>query len=484
MDTVTFLWSLSAAFALMLAMVATLAWLSEPRNRIALVLGVVGLAAAASAYIELRMMHSATPAEYGHWLRWYNLSVYCALGGLLAFVHYYLGTGRIWLLSGIVLARSVLVIVNFCVFPNINFREILTLDHVSILGVQVSTVGAAVIRSWQWVAVGTMLLLIVYLLDAVAQRRKSHLADSRGKALVVGLGIAAPMICTAGTIHMVVFGALHIPVFDIPSLLGALCVAVYELRRAVVAGRRARIEISELRTQLTHLGRLSLMGQLTATLVHELAQPLTASVTNSEVALLKLRAAKPDLPELRDILADIRSCDARSADLIGRMRQFFRRRTLEMQRINLGDVVQDVASLVRSQVTSRKISLDLRVQPELPSVSGDRVHLTQVLLNLVMNGIEAVQSRPLGGRRIVIDAQAHAGTREVEMSVRDSGPGIPPGVADKVFQPFFTTKHDGMGMGLALSRSIIEAHGGRLWSESASHNGGAAFCFTLRYAQS
>ena len=162
------------------------------------------------------------------------------------------------------------------------------------------------------------------------------------------------------------------------------------------------------------------------------------------------------------------------------MRQLFKRRTIEMQTISVEAVVQDVVSLVQAEATSKRVELRSTVQPGLPQVFGDRVHLSQVLLNLVMNSIHALQSRPLGARHIVIEAHSHEG--EVEMAVRDSGPGIPSSLADQVFQPFFTTKSEGMGMGLALSRTIIEAHGGRLWCDETTQQAGAVFRFTLRPA--
>jgi signal transduction histidine kinase len=423
-----------------------------------------------------------TPAEYGNWVRWYNLSIYVALVGIVLFVHYYLGTGRRWLLWLIVLARSLVVFVNFCVRPNFNFRQIITLDHISFLGERVSTVGLVIVRGWQLLAVAGVILAVIYMVDAAARRWSTPGADSRHKALVVIFGITGPMVCTTGLIYLTIFGVLHVPVFNTPSFLGALFTMAYEMGRGVIASRRARLEAAELRSQLAQVERVSVLGQMASTLVHELTQPLTASIANAETALQQLVIGKPDLEELRVILSDICSCDRLAIDLIARMRQFFQRRMIDMQPLDVQSVVNDVVALVRSQVAAKRISVDLRVQPGLPSASGDRVHLTQVLLNLVMNGIEAVQSQPLGGRRIVIEARTDATRGEIEMSVQDSGPGIPGSVGDKVFQPFYTTKSDGMGMGLALSRSIIEAHGGRIWGEHVTEDGGATFRFTLRSA--
>jgi signal transduction histidine kinase len=479
---ITFLCSLSAGVALALTAVCALLSLAERQERLSLSLCIAGIAAAACAYYELRMMQSATPAEYGLWLRWYNLCVYVAVVGLLLFVHNYLGTGRLWLMGLIVLARSLLVVVNFCVQPNFNFRRIVSLNHVSIFGEQVATVGASVTRGWQWLAGASMILLLIYLIDAAAQRWSTPGPDSRRKALAVALGIAAPMVCTVGLIYAAILGALPVPVLNTPSLLGALFTLAYEMGRGIILSGRARVEVSELRSQLAQVERVSVVSQLTSTLAHELTQPLTASIANAEAALRKLAIGRPNLEELRTILSDIRSCDRLAADMVARMRDFFRRRIIEMQPINVGDFVDDVVALVRSQVNSKGISLSLLLQPRLPRVSGDRVHLTQVLLNLVMNGIEAVQSRPPGVRRIIVEARSDDKTREIEMSVRDSGLGVPGSIGEKLFQPFFTTKPDGMGMGLALSRTIIEAHGGRLWSEHTSASGGATFRFTLRCA--
>jgi two-component system, LuxR family, sensor kinase FixL len=164
------------------------------------------------------------------------------------------------------------------------------------------------------------------------------------------------------------------------------------------------------------------------------------------------------------------------------MRQLFKQHTIEMQPLRMEDVVQDVVSLVRSEASSRDVVVRLFMPPGLPRVLGDRVHLLQVLLNLVMNSIHAVQSRPPDARRIVVEARTDGAKSNVEIVVSDSGPGIPDTIVDEIFKPFFTTKPEGMGMGLALSRTIVEAHGGRLWADNITPQEGAVFRFTLRRA--
>ena len=254
----------------------------------------------------------------------------------------------------------------------------------------------------------------------------------------------------------------------------------YELGRDVILSRRARLEVAELRAQLAQAERVTAMGQLASTLAHELAQPLAATAANVDAARAQLKREKPDIEELGSILDDIGKDDRRAVEIIDHMRQLFKRRTIELQPLSVEEVVQDVVSLVRPEATSKHVALRLLMQPGLPHVFGDRVHLSQVLLNLLMNGIDAVQSRPPDARTIVVEARSVDAKREVEIAVRDSGPGIPDSMADQVFRPFFTTKSDGMGMGLTLSRTIIEAHGGRLWTDRMTPQGGAVFRFTLR----
>jgi two-component system, LuxR family, sensor kinase FixL len=238
----------------------------------------------------------------------------------------------------------------------------------------------------------------------------------------------------------------------------------------------AEAEALRQHNELAHVTRVTTMGQLASSLAHELNQPLGAILRNAEAAEMFLQAPSPDLEEVRAILADIRRDDQRAGQVIDRMRTLLRRRKLEYTLLDIGELVDEITSMVHSDAVSRGVKLEVEVPGNLPPVRGDRVHLQQVLLNLLLNGMEAMGEVTPGDRRLLARArQSDAGT--IEVSVADAGHGIPAAIFDHLFEPFFTTKPKGLGMGLPISSTIIIAHGGRMWAESSP--AGATFYFTL-----
>ena len=480
---VTILWSLCGTVAIALAAVCGWLGLTERQDRASLMLCFLGVAAAGSSYFELAMMHSASAAEYAELQRWYHVPIFLGFISLVLFIHYYLGTGRVWLLWTIIVMRSVVLILNFVFHSGFNFVSIDSLRAMSLLGEQVSVIAVAVPRThWQLFALTSLFLTMVYLVDAAVRRTRNGGPEARRRGLAVSLGTALPLLSTIIYAHLVVFGILEAPLTNLIWFLGALLVMAYELGRDIIAKRRAQLELIALREQLAQAERVSVLGQLASALAHELIQPLTATAANVGAARMELESEEPDLEELRAILDDVDRDDSRAVDIITRMGQFSRRRAIDMQPLAVEDLVRDVISLVHSEATSKHTLLALVMQPRLPRVLGDRVHLSQVLLNLLMNSIHAVESRPIDERGIVIEAKADDAKGEVELVVRDSGPGIPDNLANEVFKPFFTTRSDGMGMGLALSRTIVEAHGGRMWTDRMTGQDGAVFRFTLKRA--
>lgn len=249
--------------------------------------------------------------------------------------------------------------------------------------------------------------------------------------------------------------------------------------RDVTVRKQVEQEAALLRQELTHAGRVSMMGQLASGLAHEINQPLAAIQRNAEAAAMYLDHPTPDLDEIRAILADIRQDDQRAGQVIGRMRGLLKRRELETQPVTVSALIGDVAALVRVEAMAKHVKLDVSVPAGLPQVQGDRVQLQQVLLNLILNGMDALAGTPAEIRRISITACLDGS--QIEVAVSDAGPGIAADHLAKVFDPFFSTKQDGMGMGLAISRTIIEAHGGRLWAQS-NPGAGSVFRFTLPLA--
>ena len=241
--------------------------------------------------------------------------------------------------------------------------------------------------------------------------------------------------------------------------------------------KQGELETQRLRQELTHIGRVSAMGELSASLAHELNQPLTAILSNAQAAQDLLALDVLDLEAVREILSDIVADDKRAAAVIRRLRTLLKKGDLEFVPLDINEIVGEVAWLVKNDALIRNVSMSLDLASDLPGVLGDRVQLQQVVLNLVLNGLEALRPPGAGARTLVIRT-ARDGASAVTVAVQDSGTGIDEKDTDRIFQPLYTTKAEGLGMGLTIARTIVDAHGGRLVAANNQH-GGATVHFTL-----
>jgi C4-dicarboxylate-specific signal transduction histidine kinase len=217
------------------------------------------------------------------------------------------------------------------------------------------------------------------------------------------------------------------------------------------------------------------MGELTASLAHEVNQPIAAAITDANTCLRWLAGAPPNLVEAREAAMRVVKDSRRAAEIIGRVRLLFKKGTSERELVDLNEVIREMIVLLRNELTQHSISVSTDFAADCPQVMADRVQLQQVLMNLIMNSIDAMKD-VVGMRELTITSQQER--EDLRVSVSDTGMGLPPQHADQIFNAFFTTKVNGTGMGLRISRSIVESHGGRLWAAENSPRG-AIFCFTL-----
>lgn len=250
-------------------------------------------------------------------------------------------------------------------------------------------------------------------------------------------------------------------------------VDITERKRAEEARERLR----ELEADLAHINRVSMMGELAASIAHEVNQPLAGIVSNGSACMRWLSVTPPDLGEVREAVRDIVRDGKRAGEIITRIRALTKRAAMPSERMNLNEIIRDVLALTGDEANRRGAVITTRFARDLSTVSGDRVQVQQVVLNLVMNAVEAMGSVDDRRRELVLTTQNIDGD-QVQVSVEDSGPGLNPDAATRIFEPFFTTKPSGMGMGLSISRSILQNHGGRLWV-TGKVGPGAVFHFSL-----
>jgi signal transduction histidine kinase len=252
---------------------------------------------------------------------------------------------------------------------------------------------------------------------------------------------------------------------------------VTERKQAEEELRQKEVSLREAQTELAHVSRVTTMGELAASIAHELNQPLTGMVTNAKAGLRWLAGDAPNLDEVREAIHRIIRDGNRAGEVISRIRALFKKARMAKERLDLNEAIEEVVILTQSEMRGKNVALRMELAADLPAVMGDRVQIQQVVMNLILNAIEAMDTVADRDRELVVRTERGEGD-EVRVTVRDSGVGFDPLNAQRIFDAFHTTKPGGLGMGLAISRSIIEWHGGRLWAES-NDGPGATFQFTL-----
>jgi C4-dicarboxylate-specific signal transduction histidine kinase len=249
-----------------------------------------------------------------------------------------------------------------------------------------------------------------------------------------------------------------------------------DLKLEIAERNRAEDALRQAQGDLARISRVTTMGELTASLAHEVNQPIAAAVTDASTCLRWLTRAEPDLAEAREAASRVVRDAARATQIIGRIRSLFKKGVSQRELLDVNEIIRGMVDLLRSEATRYSILMRTELSEDLPQIMGDRVQLQQVLMNLMINGIEAMKDVDRT-RELAVKSQT-VEDEQLMVSVSDTGVGLPPQQADQIFNPFFTTKDDGTGMGLRISRSIVESHGGRLWAADNAPRG-ATFHLTL-----
>ncbi len=364
------------AASLSIAGVYLFVWLQQHESRAYLMFVLLSISTAGIAATELWMMQTTTIGEFGTALRWFHVPVSTAVFACVGFVYYRFGSSHLWLGWAACGLRFLALIINFIQDPNINYLEISYLERVEFLGDSISIV-EGVSNPWMLVPQLSHLFLAIYILDATlaAWRR-----DKDRIILWLG-GVLVFLVVAGSTIAILVFWqVIQVPLFITPFFMGFIVFMGIELGLGMLRATRLEREAATQKSQLAHISRASALSELSASLAHELNQPLGVILSNAEAAQMLLRKDAPDIDEIREILDDIVSADRRAADVITHLRGLLQQRELEFEDVVLNNTIDETLSLLRGELSIHGVKLNLDFDEDLPSVQADRILLCRSCL--------------------------------------------------------------------------------------------------------
>jgi signal transduction histidine kinase len=472
-------WSMMAATCLTLALVYGGIWLQQRSERAHLYFTVFALAIVWFGYFELRLMLAPDIATYARLQPWTHAPLTVAAIGIVGFVWHYFGTGRLSLALTAIALRLLATAVNFMLPNGLNYERFDALVRIPLLG-DVASVVSGVASSWTHLGQLGWFVLLVFVADAGRTLWQQGRPEQRWRVVWVGGSVMLLIVIGVGLSALIHAGVLQTPYFVMPMFLIVLATMGYALTLDVVRAARLERQAAQHRLELAHLSRLGMLGELSGSIAHELNQPLMSILGNAQAAQLLLARGPVDEAQLRAIVDDIVEDNRRAGEVIRRLRAMLRKETVPFQRLDVRQLVDDVMQIMRNELLNRGIAVqsDLGASPLL--VHGDRIQLQQVLMNMLINACEAMAD---GDEQRALRVHAGAvGTGEIEVCVSDRGPGIAVEPLARIFDAFVTTKPEGTGLGLAVCRTIIEAHGGRVFARNNAQ-GGATVGFALSMMQ-
>jgi len=420
--------------------------------------GIAGIAIA-----ELLLMRSNNSLEAFRVLNWANIATLILITGLTVFIRATLKTGSIPLAEsaiGVRLLGAILIPLKF----DPSYFHPGSWPKIQFLGESVSAPSAAALSSWWFLNEIGNLLFILFVIHACFHAWRTADSEKRRMASTLGISIFLFAVIASSLSFLINRGILQIPyVVSIPFLL-VLLMLIREFTLQVTRGNErhelAKQKILELREQLREAEKSYFLGQMSSTFAHELGQPLGSILRNAETAELILQQPSDDTKELMAVIRDIKKDDLRAMQIINKIRSLIAHRPIQFKPLRIQKLVEQVLDLARTETRKNSIPMGTDIPADLPPVQGDELLLQQVLLNLLNNAMEAQENQE--NAFICISARQKTAD-EIELSVTDDGPGIPKETREHLFKPFRSSKTNGMGIGLAISRTIMATHQGQLW---------------------
>ena len=462
-----------AAVSMMLGLMHLLFWYSNRQVSAYLLSALMGFGAAISAMLELAMMTTESPVVYGELVRWENLAIFMILVPMVWFVDQYFRTGRRWLAIFITVLWCVGIIINFLSPGSLTFHQIVELKRETVFWGEQFTMPVGELNQWRLLGDIASFLILIYIVDATirlwSQRRSEQ-------AWIVGVAIVIFILLAGVHTPLVDAGLVSTPYMISFSYLAIVFALSYLVVMDAVRAARYKLELQQARRRLDQYGRADLLGEYSVMLSHELNQPLTAILSNAQAAQRYLDSDTPELSEIKDILEDIVRDDKRASEIIRRLRDMLQNEKIVRERFDLNAAIREVISMLNSEFKEGGFRISESYASDLLPVYAGRIEIQLVMLNLMANAIKAMKDTSRDQRRL--DVYTRIISDAVQVEVVDSGPGISSELSKSLFDRFVSDRKDGMGMGLAMCRKIIESFGGRIRADNAEA-GGAIISFTL-----